>query len=218
MKLQRTAALTAVTAILFAAPASAVIITYNTNGAGTGFSGGTSLSLGSSSGAASATLVFEPNGNTVTGVPSNVNFGNFTLACPACTTQALGTGATFNPFSIDLVITDVTDGGATGTFVGTSTGGAVYSDVSQLTVNWSPLVIGPGTTNASSGNFGSTTFSTTSFTGIVAPNSGGASAGVSTVQGFVTSSSAVPEPATYGMVGLALVGLGFLRRKAVTRS
>lgn len=216
MKLQRTAALTAFTAILFAAPASAVIITYNTNGAGTGFSGGTSLSLSNSSGT-SATLIFEPNGNTVTGVPSNVNFGNFTLACPACTTQALGTGATFNPFSIDLVITDVTDGGATGTFVGTSTGGAVYSDVSQLTVNWAPLVIGPGTTNASSGNFGPTTFSTTSFTGIVAPNSGGASAGVSTVQGFVTS-SAVPEPATYGMVGLALVGLGFLRRKAVKRS
>lgn len=102
---------------------------------------------------------------------------------------------------------------ATGRFVGTSTGGTVFSDVSQLTINWAPLQLGPGTNNAISGNFGTTIFTTTIFTGIVAPNSG-AVPGQSTVQGFVTS-SAVPEPATLSLIGAALLGLGMLRRKRV---
>lgn len=201
--------------VALAASASAATITYHTNDAGTGFNSGASLTLNNSTGVAS-TLVFTPNGNTTTGVPSNVNFGDFTLACITCTTQQGGVGSFFNAFTIDLVITDVTDGGAKGKFVGTSTGGQVYSDVSQLTVNWSPLIIGPGTTNAISGNFGTTTFSTTVFTGIVAPNSG-TPLGTSTVEGLVTSTT-VPEPTTIGLVGLSLLGLGLLRRKSVNRS
>lgn len=202
--------------VALAASASAANITFNTNAAGTGFNSGASLTLNSASGV-NATLVFTPDGNTTTGVPSNVNLGEFTLACITCTTQVGGIGAFFNPFTIDLVVTDVTDGGAQGRFVGTSTGGAVFSDVSQLTVNWAPLVIGPGTLNASFGNFGETIFSTTVFTGIVAPNSGTSLPnGVSTVQGLVTSTT-VPEPTTIGLVGLSLLGLGMFRRKSVKR-
>jgi len=202
--------------VALAASASAATITFNTNSAGTGFNSGATLSLGSSSGV-SATLLFTPDGDTTTGVPSNVNLGEFTLSCITCTTQQGGVGSFFNAFTIDLVITDVTDGGAQGKFVGTSTGGAVYSDVSQLTINWAPLVLGPGTLNASFGNFGNTIFSTTVFTAIVAPNSGTSLPdGVSTVQGLVSSNS-VPEPTTVGLVGLSLLGLGMFRRKSAKR-
>lgn len=125
------------------------------------------------------------------------NFGNFTLVSSLCSTQAIGAGSFFDAFTFDLIITDVSDS-ATGSFVGSSTGGTVYSDASQLTVNWASLQLGPGTNNATSGNFGRTIFSTTVFTGIVAPNSG-AVPGQSTVQGLVNS-TAVPEPATKGRV------------------
>lgn len=201
--------ITGATILIMAASASASTITYSTNAAGTGF-GGSTLTLNSNVGAA-ATLTFMPDVNITTGVPSNVNFGNFTLVCPNCSTQAIAAGSHFNAFTFNLIITDVTDS-ATGQFVGSSTGGTVFSDVSQLTVNWAPLQLGPGSSNAMTGNFGSTIFSTTVFTGIVAPNSGEIP-GQSTVQGFV-SSSAVPEPATLSLVsGALLLGLGVMRRK-----
>jgi hypothetical protein len=192
--------------------ASASTITYSTNGSGTGF-GGANLSLTSSTGG--ATLTFNPNVNSVTGVPSNINFGTFTLLCSACSTQAAGMGATFGAFTFDLVITDITDG-ATGRFVGSSTGGAVFSDVSQLTVIWEPLQIGPFDNNALTGSFGATSFSTKPFTGIVAPNSG-AIPGQSTVEGYVNFLGAgvdviTPEPSTFALLGAALFGVGIWRR------
>jgi len=197
---------------MMAGSASASTVTYNTNAAGTGFNGTGNLVLNSSLGAA-ATLTYKPDPNTTTGVPSNVNFGNFTLVCSLCGTQAMGPGSSFSSFMFDLVITDVTDGNATGQFVGSSTGGSVWSDVSQITINWSPLQLGPGTNHAASGNFGPTFFGTSSFTGIVAPNSGQVH-GQSTIQGTVNS-TLVPEPATLSLVGGALLGLGMLRRKHV---
>ena len=198
---------------MMAASASASTITFNTNASGTGFSG-TSL-IDNNDFGATATLTYIPDGNTVSGVPSNVNFGNFTLVCPSCSTQAIGAGSHFAAFTFDLVITDVTDGNAKGQFVGTSTGGLVWSDVSQITINWAPLSLGPGTTNALSGNFGTTIFGTSSFTGIVAPNSG-AVPGQSTIQGTINS-SATPEPATFALLGGGLLGLGIVRRKRLAR-
>jgi hypothetical protein len=203
------ASLITMTTLLLAPAAVATPITFNTSDPGTGF-GGTSLTLNNTAGVA-ATLAFVPRGNTVTGTPSNVNLGTFTLACPTCTTQAGGMGSTFGAFTFDLVITSVTDGGV-GIFKGTSTGGVIYSDVSAIGINWAPLQLGPGSSGASSGSFGNTIFSTTIFTGIVAPNSG-AVPGQSTVQGFV-SSSAVPEPATWGLLGMSLIAIGLFRRRA----
>jgi hypothetical protein len=198
-------------ALMMAGTASAVTITYNTNAPSTGF-GGVSLTLNSSSGVA-ATLTFIPQ-SSITGVPSTVSFGNFTLVCETCTTQAIGSGAFFSAFTFNLIVTDVTDG-ATGRFVGTSSGGAVFSDVSQLTVSWAPLQLGTGTNNALTGNFGPTSFTTTNFTGIPAPNSG-STPGRSTVEGYI-SSAEVPEPTTLSAVGAALLGLGIAGRKKLSR-
>lgn len=208
----RFAALTGAAVFMMATSASAGTITFNTaqtGSGGTGFNGSGNLVLQSSSGVA-ATLAFVPDMNSVNAVPGNVNFGNFTLVCATCSTQAGGLGASFGAFTFDLVITDVTDG-ATGIFVGSAAAGTAYLDSSTITLNWLPLQLGPGTSNATSGNFGPTSFQTTPQTKIVNPLSG-AQIGSTTVQGFI-SSSAIPEPATLSLVGGALLGFGLLRRK-----
>jgi hypothetical protein len=208
----RSAALTGAVVFLMAAGANAATITFNTaqtGTGGTGFNGSGNLVLQSSSGV-DATLAFVPDMNSVNAVPGNVNFGNFTLACASCSTQAGGFGAIFGAFTFDLVITDVTDG-ATGVFVGSAAPGSVYLDASTITLNWQPLQLGPGASNAASGNFGPTSFQTVVQTKIVNPASG-AQIGSTTVQGNINS-SAIPEPATLSLVGGALLGFGLLRRK-----
>lgn len=206
------AAILAAAVIMTAASAAGAIITYNTSAAGTEFTNNDTLTLSNISGAA-ATLTFIVDPNTVGGAPppDNINLGNFTLVCTTCSTLASGTtSTTFGSFTFDLVITDVTDG-ATGTFAGTSTGGLVYSDASGITINWSPLQVGPGTNNATSGNFSTTYFTVVSALEIVAPDSG-AVPGQSTVQGTLDS-SATPEPAALSLIGGGLLGLGFFRRR-----
>ncbi len=213
--------------VLLASSAGANTISYTTNDAQTQYiTGGIGLTLNSSSGTggATATLVFVPNTTSNSGVPSNIDLGDFLLTCTGCTTQAIGTGsATFGAFTFDLNVDDTTDN-ATGDFIGTSTGGSIFSDTSTIEVNWttSPvnsLEIGPGTSNASSGNFGNTEFDkVTSITSIVAPNSG-TPPGDTTVQGQVNS-SVLPEPATFSMMGgaLLLLGIGAFRRRRSIRA
>jgi hypothetical protein len=118
--------------------ASAAVATFNTSAPGTGFGAGGigGLTLNSSSGGA-ATFLFTPNAGNTSGVPTNVNLGNFVLACATCSIQSRGVYARFAPFAFDIVVTDLTAGGATGTFTGTSTGGDVYRGVSLININWS---------------------------------------------------------------------------------
>jgi len=203
-----------VLAFLMAVTASAAIV-YSTNGSGTGFvTPTTGLTLNQSSGTASATLTFTPNISGSSGVPSSIDLGDFRLVCPGCSTQGDGTASSiFGSFTFDLQISDTTDG-ATGTFHGTSTGGTIWSDVSNISLTWSPLQLGPGTSNAETGDFGTTFFTKQLNTYIVAPNSG-TPAVDTTLQGYVDST---PEPATFSLIGGALLGLAFLRRKKLSRS
>jgi hypothetical protein len=215
----QTASMLSVAAVMMAASASATAITFNTSATGTGgsgFNGADTLTLNSSTGGPS-TLSFETDPNSSPAVPSGINFGIFDLNCATCTTQSATSpvGATFAAFTFDLMITDVTDG-ATGVFVGTSTGGSVFLDQSTIKITWVPAQLGPGTSNAASGNFAGTLFTITPFSIIVNPTSG-ANPGQTTVQGGIDS-SAVPEPATLGMVGGVFLALGLLRRKRVARS
>jgi uncharacterized protein (TIGR03382 family) len=71
--------------------------------------------------------------------------------------------------------------------------------------------MGPGaaTGPGSSGNFGTTFFTITTPTPIVAPSSNG---GQSTVEGTM-GTTAVPEPATMALAGGLLVGLAGLARR-----
>jgi len=215
----QTASLLSVGAVMMAASASAAAITFNTSATGTGgsgFNGANSLSLNSVSGAAS-TLGFETDPNSSPAVPSGINFGIFDLNCATCTKQSAPSaiGATFGAFTFDLVITDVTDG-ATGMFVGTSSGGSVFLDQSTIKISWAPSQLGTGTNNATSGNFEGTFFTITPLSIIVNPTSG-ANPGQTTVQGGIDS-TVVPEPATLGMVGCAFLVLGLLRRKRIARA
>ncbi len=201
-----------------AANANASTITYSTNAPDTGFVSPAGLTLASMTGSLAATLTFQPDVNIAIGVPSNINFGIFTLVCSACLTNQTSS-AIFSPFTFDLVITDQSDGGATGEFVGTSPGGAVAFNSSTITINWLPLQLGPGTAGALSGDFGSTFFNITTTSRIVAPNSG-ANVGQTTVQGALDSSvssiSTVPEPGTLSLIGAGLIWLGLLRRRRMS--
>lgn len=211
-RLVQAASITGVALVVMAASATAYPISFNTSASGTGFGagGGLGLSLNSAPGGQAATLVFAPNMGDTQGGPTNINLGSFTLACATCGAFGSGLSATFAPFTLEMILTDVTDGG-TGKFIGSSTGGEVFTGVSQIDVFWVPLSLGPGTNNALSGSFGPSVFTIDLKTLVVSPTSG-TTPGLSTVQGTL-SSSAVPEPATVGLVGAALLGLGLLGRK-----
>jgi hypothetical protein len=210
----KAAGITAVALFLMVASASASPITFNTNTAGTVFVGGNDTLLPTfESGGVTASLVFTPNAGILVNTPSGIDLGDFLLTCTGCSTYSANTAfAIFPSFVFDLVVTDTTDG-ASGTYVGTSSGTStpIYSNQSSIVINWAPLQLGPGT-GAWTGNFGSTYFVTTNPTGIVSPNSG-SPAGDTTVQGVVSSLSGVPEPATFLLLGAGLLGLGVLRRK-----
>jgi hypothetical protein len=71
----------------------------------------------------------------------------------------------YSGFTFGLVVTDTTDG-ATGEFVGTSTGGTISSNSSTIDITWSTVPVnspglGLGPNNSLSGNSGSNAGETT---------------------------------------------------------
>jgi len=195
MKLNRFAqfALIAGIAIFLTAASANATVIYSTIPS-TGFGGG-GLQLNSTSGAA-ATLVFTPTGPTTVFDPTNVNLGIFDLTCAGCVT---GGSAMFSAFTFNLVVTDISQAGATATFVGTSAGGVIGAAQSNISIVWAPLTQLAGTD----------TWQIYSPTPIVAPNTG-SNIGQTTVQGFVTG---VPEPVSFILLGSGLLALGLLRRR-----
>ena len=209
---------------VMAARASATMITFKTSGPSTGFGvGGVGGRVLNSNSGVAATLVFSPNMGNTSGVPTNANLGKFTLICATCKVFDAKPPlfVHFNPFTFELVITDVTDGNARGKFVATSNGGNGYQGVSPINLNWAPRQLGPGTNNALFGNFGLTSFILTICSGIVGPDSGNPP-GTTAMQGFVDSGSSgitsgVFEPATLSLVAAALFGIGLLGRRKIVR-
>jgi hypothetical protein len=213
-KLAHAAVLLAVVLLMTVATAGAsTLVTYSTNAtgsAGTGFNGLGNLVLNNASGA-TATLTYDPNVSNTSGTPSNIDFGDFTLVCATCSNSI---SSVFGAFTFDLVITESSPSVATGEFVGTSSGGTIFGNASNINIAWTPTELGPGGHNALTGDFGYTDFEISSPTEIVAPNSG-TPPGQTTVQGIVDSST--PEPATLGLIGGSLVGLSLLRRRRPAR-
>jgi PEP-CTERM motif len=211
--LVQAALITGVAIFMMAASASATNITYNTV-TGTGFNGvpGT-LTLNSTSGVA-AQLTYATQSTTVNASPTAaITLGNFTLTCLSCTGS---TFAFFPAFTFQLQDNETSPFSATGVFGGSAVASFIFSNSGSIAINWLPLTLGPGTANASGGtDFGTTSFSITSPT-VIGPNTNG---GVSSVLGTATSSAVnpVPEPATLGLVGCSLLGLGMLRRKRSAR-
>lgn len=214
-RLVQAASIAGVALVVMVASASATPINYNTNLSG--FNGlGVNQTLFSTSGA-SATLLFEPTDTTAppngpVAPPSGINYGRFTLTCLTCTTTV---GSTFAAFQFNLVVWDLTDGGL-GQFIGNAPSVTVFAGSTPLQIIWDPLQLGPGAGTAPWGNstFGTTIFSTTNPTQLIAANSGEV-LGRTTVQGQISTSDVpgVPEPMTFVLIGTGLVGIGLLRRK-----
>jgi hypothetical protein len=213
------AAVIVLAAFLLVASASASTINFTTAVTSpyvTGFvSGGTisgdklTLSNSSSTGGATATLRFAGINTAGLGTPTYTAEGDFYIVCNSCSTSAAGTAsASFASFVFDMYIYDSTDGGYA-EFIGSSAGGTVYSNQSGITITWTPVQQGPGTTNVVSGNLQTTYFSAPLTTPIVAPNTGN---GDTSVQGYVGSTLS-PEPATMALAGGLLIGLAALARK-----
>jgi len=184
--------------------------------AGAYSSGGAAQTLNANNGTDFFTLVWSITAgsanNTVSTFPSNENFGEFTLTCTAVCDGSI---VTLPAFTFVITIDDPPENGI-GTFTGTSGGGPVTYNVgsgigsSNVSVAWSPLQLGPGTSNLTGGvTFGTTFFTIGSPTPIVDPSTNN---GIQTISGTINSLAA-PEPATFGLMGAALVGLGFIARK-----
>ena len=83
----KAASIIGVALFVMVASASAGTITYSTNAPGTEFVAGVnSLILNSISGQP-GTLTFVPNVGSTSGIPSNVDFGDFLMVCSGCTTS-----------------------------------------------------------------------------------------------------------------------------------
>jgi hypothetical protein len=128
--------------------------------------------------------------------PSLASYGIFRVDDAGATAPV-----TIGAFSFSLVIHDMTDAGTT-TFVGSSAGGTISHNSSDVTVSWSPVT----------GAIGPVFWSIFTPTPLVPPTT---TNGETSIQGAVTS--AIPEPASMLLMGAGLLGLGFVSRRKLAK-
>lgn len=128
--------------------------------------------------------------------PSNLSYGIFDV-----NNGGSNTAVTVGAFTFDLTVHDLTDAG-TAVFHGSSAGGTVANNSTNIVVSWSP------TTSPAVGNQIFTIFTPTA---LVPPTT---TAGETTIQGQVTPT--VPEPASMLLMGAGLLGLGFVSKRKLS--
>jgi hypothetical protein len=139
-------------------------------------------------------------GPATVNAPTSVGYGFFNIDSSGLTLNGV---VNIGGFSIALVIHDLTDGGTT-TILGSSAGGQIAQNSSNVNVVWSP----------NTGVNGPTTWEVDTPTRLVPPNT---TIGETTIQGQVTS-SLVPEPASMFMMGTGLFAVGFAARRKFSRN